>query len=315
MLGLTLAELLLLLLFLFLLVATSLLFDRDKAKKELQGRLTASETERMAFRSALGDELDLAQFGGRVLTPAELSTPLASIKQLAQQKDDLADKLNASRTELSAIRNSSSPSATQMSQLREQNDALKAMLDRAKADSQDYSRFKARAAAMDPSSDSAKTIDTALRQMAESKSARPTSTDPLGQCKAELSNANSRYAHAEAQCHSGDYPPCVYRDDGRAAYVYEVSLTQAGAIVRPGDTGSFEQIPWVSALPKLPLGEAISSDKFIELSTPYRLAGDKQSPACRFYIRVTDDMGNASREDFKQLYLSVQSNFYHHLER
>jgi hypothetical protein len=175
----------------------------------------------------------------------------------------------------------------------------------------------AKAAKLRPKDDPNTTVAAALDDYsrAHSSSDTPRKVDPLGQCRAELNNANARYAHAETACRSGDYPPCVYRDDGRAAYVYDVDLTEGGAIIHRGDTGQFEQIPWVASLPKLPLDQALSAADFVTASLPYKVAGDKQSPACRFYIRVHDNMGNASREDFKNLYLAVQSNFYHHLER
>lgn len=318
MLGLTLAELLLLLLFLFLLIATSLLFNRDKKYEDLQKTFRGSEVERAAFRSALGDALGLSQYGNRLLTKAELEAPLASIRELAQQKDDLEDQLSAAHSELGDARKSMPNAARQASALREQNDALKRMLARAKADLQTYNGFKSRAAVIAPNKSPPQTIAAALNDLADKQNKKPQKGDTLGQCKAELNNANARTAQAEARCHpgrAGDYPSCVYRNDGRAAYVYEVSLTEQGALVRTGDTGDFEQIPWVSALPKLPMDRALSPGEFITSSAPFRVAGDQQAPACRFYIRVQDNMGSASREEFKRLYLSVQSNFYHHLER
>lgn len=318
MLGLTLAELLLLLLFLFLLITTSLIFNRDNELKEVTARFSASETERLAFRNALGPDLGLDRYGNRPLTRSELDAPLASIRELNQQKEALADELTAARTELGEARKSVPDSAQEVSKLREQTSVLSNKLARAESDLVTYNRLKSRAAIIDPAEPPPQLIETALNEFADKQLAPAPKSNPLAVCKAELNNANARTSQAEARCRpgrNGDYPSCVYRDDGRAAYVYQVSLTENGAIVQSGDTGSYEQIPWVAALPKLPLNRSIPANEFIALSIPFRIAGDRQTPACRFYIRVSDDMGRASREDFKRLYLSVQSNFYHHLER
>ena len=131
-LGLTLAELLLLLLFLFLLLMSSILHRREQAREELQAEYDRAEQERRAFREALAS--DIARSLGEavaddfavLLTPQELSEPLARIGELSADNRHVRAALAAAQSELSALRDTQPPSQRDASLLREENAALRA---------------------------------------------------------------------------------------------------------------------------------------------------------------------------------------------
>jgi len=321
-LGLTLAELLLLLLFLFLLVMSAILHDRQTEQEELETRFAAVEEERLAYRNALAGEIEislgaeLANNAGQTLTREQLDAPLARLGQMSSENQTLRSQLQAARSELSELRESRPITEQEASALREENSFLNAQLAALEQELGDVSQLVAQANSVDPERSAAEVLQAAMTAYDDLSEEDRLLPDELAACRAERTNLGSQLAYTRAQCgREGDLPPCVYRDDGSVAYSYNVVLSQAGITVGRGDEGSFRSIPWVAALPDPRLDQPISLGEFLRSTRTHFEVSQQQDPECRFFVRIYDQMGDASRQEFLDQYLGVQNHFYHLLVR
>ncbi|SDL92360.1 hypothetical protein [Maricaulis salignorans] len=321
-LGLTLAELLLLLLFLFLLLMSSILFRREEEQLDLERRYDASEIERRAFRGAFEGQLEITlgnELAGNIgapLTQEQLQEPLARLAAMSSENVALRTDLEAATSELAALRDGRPFSQQEASTLRQENARLERQLAMLRDELGDVSELVSAANAVDPERSAADVLNAAMSSYAGLNNDQRMLPDQLAQCHAERSNIGSQLDYIRAQCgRAGDLPPCVYRDDGAIAYSYNVVLSQDGVTAGRGDEGRFRSIPWVAALPDPRLGQPMSLNEFLGATRSHFQASQQQNPECRFFVRIYDQMGDASRQEFLDQYLGVQSHFYHHLVR
>jgi hypothetical protein len=321
-LGLTLAELLLLLLFLLLLLMSSILFHRQEEQLDLETRYDASEIERRAFREAFEGQLEITLGGdvagniGAPLTQEQLQEPLARLAEMSNAALALHDELAAAETELAALREGRPITQQEASALRQENARLVGRLAALNNELGDIESLVSNANALDPQRNAAEVLNAALASYADLDDDGRALPDQLAQCRAERSNIGSQLAYTREQCgREGDLPPCVYRDDGSIAYSYNVTLSQAGVTVSRGDEGSFRSLPWVASLPDPRLDQPISLNEFLSATRTHFAVSQRQNPECRFFVRIYDRMGDASRQEFLDQYLGVQSHFYHLLIR
>lgn len=320
-LGLTLAELLLLLLFLFLLLMSSILHRREQAREELQAEYDRAEQERRAFREALAS--DIARSLGEavaddfavLLTPQELSEPLARIGELSADNRHVRAALAAAQSELSALRDTQPPSQRDASLLREENAALRAQAEALESLLGDPDQLANMAQAIDSERAPREILEASLASYADMGSEERALPDALAQCQAGRANLGSQLNYLRAQCgREGDLPPCVYKDDGSIAYLYSVYISSAGITVQSGDQGQFRSLSWVSSLPDPRLDTPISVAEFLSATQPHFATSRTQNPECRFFVRI-HDVGDTTRDQFLDQYVGVQRHFYHLLLR
>lgn len=321
-LGLTLAELLLLLLFLFLLIMAAILHDREEERQALEEQYEAAEAERRAFRGALQAQLelalgaDLAANLGQPLTAEQLAEPLARLSALSSENAGLRAELSAARSELAALREGRPVSQQEASALRQENARLAAELAALNEALGDAQALVDQAGALAPDRPPGEVLEAALEAYSGLGEEARDLTGDLAMCEAERANLDRTVDHIQAQCgREGDYPPCVYRDDGQIAYLYNVFLTQDGLVVRRGDEGSFRSLSWVASLPDPRLDTPIALGRFLDVTRAHYATSQAQNPECRFFVRIYDRMGTASRQEFLDQYLGVQTHFYHVLVR
>jgi hypothetical protein len=321
-LGLTLAELLLLLLFLFLLIMASILYQREEIRLEIEERFNVADEERRAFRNSLNVYLEevlgtqSVADPGRPLSAQELEEPLARLSRLSSEYAATSAQLRAARSELEQLRQGIPPTEREASALRQENARIQAELAQLNAALGDAQALIDQARQISPDEAASDVLRSALSAFAgldQEERALPTQ---LAACEAERSNLGRQLNYTQQQCgREGDFPPCVYRDNGQIAFLYDVFLTQRGIVVSRGDEGSFRSLTWVAALPDPVYGEPMSVAAFQSATRPHLATSQRQNPQCRFFVRIHDRMGEASRQEFLDQYLGVQSHFYHLLTR
>lgn len=321
-LGLTLAELLLLLLFLLLLVMSSILFRRQEEQRELQDRFNNAEVERQAFRQAFSEQFEIT-LGSEIaeniaapLTAEQLEEPLARLSEMSSENAALRTELEAAQSELTQIREGLPITEQEASALRQENAFLNAQLAALEEQLGNVEELVAQANAVDPERNAADVLQAAMTAYDDLSEEGRLLPDQLSACLAERTNLGSQLAYTQAQCgREGDLPPCVYRDDGSIAYSYNVVLSQDGITVGRGDEGSFRSIPWVATLSDPRMDQPISLGEFLNSTRAHFDASRRQDPECRFFVRIYDRMGDASRQEFLDQYIGVQNHFYHLLLR
>lgn len=132
-----------------------------------------------------------------------------------------------------------------------------------------------------------------------------------GACKADLQSCKNQttYLNSKLNAKTGgfDLPPCWVDSKGKIQYIFDTSLTDAGIYVEDKSVSGRE-----ADQDKLPLGHArygepLGPGEFATAFSP--LLKWSNDHGCRFYVRLYDDMRDGDRAEYKELRGSVEGYF------
>ena len=132
-----------------------------------------------------------------------------------------------------------------------------------------------------------------------------------GACKADLQSCKNQttYLNTRLNAKTGgfDLPPCWVDSKGKIQYIFDASLNDAGIYVEDkvvaGREGDQEKLPLSHARYGEPLGPGEFSTAFSPL---LKWSNDH---GCRFYVRLYDDMRDGDRAEYKELRGTVEGYF------
>jgi hypothetical protein len=132
-----------------------------------------------------------------------------------------------------------------------------------------------------------------------------------GACKADLQSCKNQttYLNTKLNAKTGgfDLPPCWVDNKGKIQYIFDASLTDAGIYVEDkavtGREGDQEKLP----LSRARYGEPLGPGEFSTAFSP--LLKWSNDHGCRFYVRLYDDMRDGDRADYKELRGTVEGYF------
>jgi hypothetical protein len=296
-LGLTLAEVLLLLMFLLLLALGSQV-EHYKLESETSRHDLEIVTAAMDSLKPLQEALAKGDSG--ISSVNELIQRLVRVQKLesnlAQLKED-----NASLATQAAVIKTLGPDPTKKLQ------EVAVALDRASQ--------------LDPNNPPA-LMKRALEVIARlGTSTQPEQVKPLSEMMAdatlkqrnELLEADREKIKLERDnlMHSGNgltYPSCWVAQNGQTEYIFDVTTKDGGLIVKDVAPGSRSGDPAIKYIDALQKGVLISERTFNDATN--RLFAYSKQQNCRFYAILRDDTGRESKERYKQLRAIVENHFY-----
>ncbi len=277
-LGLTLAEILVLLVFLLLLSMAALLLRRDQEQGALTEKLGRYDallrpvTEALARRGVVVKNTD----------------QLASLIERGAAADGLRSQLAEALTETEGMRRERQNQDRELSQLRHTAQSVA----RDTAAATDYAVL---AAILDraPGSSSQPLPEKLTRLIQQAATAGAASASLTGQ------NAQMRSELTRLKGNGGSgLPYCWALPDGRAQYMLKVEMQDTGVVVhdlepraRPEDSA------WL-LLDGVPRGRLMAMDEFIGQTSP--LQGRSTTDRCRYAIQVVDGTGVTNKPGYKR---------------
>jgi hypothetical protein len=132
-----------------------------------------------------------------------------------------------------------------------------------------------------------------------------------GACKADLQSCKNQttYLNTRLNAKTGgfDLPPCWVDNKGKIQYIFDASLNDAGIYVEDkavaGREADQEKLPLSRARYGEPLGPGEFSTAFAPL---LKWSNDH---GCRFYVRLYDEMRDGDRAEYKELRGTVEGYF------
>lgn len=312
LLGLTVAEAMLLILFALMLALGALMARKDKALANLGAQLVAATTQLQEAVARASVLEDLAQGRASEEFIREVVLARQAQAQMAKERQALAERER---------------------ELRQNADLAKALkgTDDVKARTRELAALGARleqeTAKLSPETKSKDLYDLvpqalAFADAAEKAQAQPDDAKQLlaGAEKVARENATlrgqvNRYRRELAKIgRGGEYPPCWVTEAGDIQYLFDIELLSSGSL-RVADATPPARIIDRRELPisRELFAGPVSRQRFIALTAPlFQLANKRE---CRFVVIARDRTEASQKDTFKNLLLTVEGHFYKSLRR
>lgn len=132
-----------------------------------------------------------------------------------------------------------------------------------------------------------------------------------GACKADLQSCKNQttYLNSRLNAKTGgfDLPPCWVDNKGKIQYIFDTSLTDAGIYVEDKGVAGRESDQEKLPLSRARYGEPLGPGEFSSAFSP--LLKWSNEHGCRFYVRLYDDMREGDRAEYKELRGTVEGYF------
>lgn len=290
MLGLTLAEVLLLILFILLLTYTVILLERDQAaeaKEEKIAELQTTNTDLEAqINVGLSDLINSVGLGG---------IPVADLEDLDLRLREALEV--TSRTKLSNEKLSKLvPSPDHAERLADQ---LELISDAPKATEIIEGWIE----------ENQPTEGADVGAGAETVEPEPQTVDEALKVIERLKNQNEFYERRMRNAGNGlTYPSCWYRDS-KAVYIYDISLLDDGLKVSRSDSREGLDLSALDANGAEPdFGVEIGFGAFSDRTRGLHQWSVDQK--CRFYVRLRDETSEDNKDGYKRAKQRVENHFY-----
>jgi hypothetical protein len=313
-LGLTMAEIVILIIFILLLALTALLeIERDKLLEEHEKLLEAEQQALSAERKAtdLTEQMSVLTdiSGGEDIE--ELVRELVAARQVLKKTGELRSQLAEARELVTQYEDAAREAGVSPTP-----EGISSALDEAKELVAQY-EDAAREAGVPPTPEG---VSRALVESREIQEALAEFGDMTGkeivQEGMELRTENTRLegqlANAQKKLVSlgkgSEMPSCWAKTDGTVEYIYEVAVNSNGMIVRKTNLPHREADRGLLPNSKLIENQDVSSSEFRSMTRPiYQWSIEKK---CRFYVKVYDLTGIAEKDIYKQRLKTVEGYFY-----
>jgi hypothetical protein len=277
-LGLTLAEVLVLLVFLLLLSMSALLLRRDREHAAMAGKLDRYAS----LLQPLGEAL-----AGRGVVIEETDRLVGLIERGAAA-DRLQGELQDARRALDTAQHASASDARELSRLRAAEGATARVAEGA-------ARYAALAAILErlPGAASIPLPERLERAVQRAAAADEGSASLLGQ------NAQMRGELARLKGNGGSgVPYCWALPDGRAQYMLKIEMGDTGVVVRDLDPRARPADPAWLLLDAVPRGRLMPMGEFIGQTA--QLQARAAAAQCRYAVQVVDATGITNKPGYKQ---------------
>jgi hypothetical protein len=296
-LGLTMAEALLLLIFLLMLILAVKLKDQTTQIGKLEQEKTEAQSTLAALQPILDrlpkqDKFDITKDYERMKQQLDLAN--ARLKD-AQLSVDLINQATAAMPDLKP------------------EDAAKALLNEAIIGRQALDAAKKIAPDVPPEQAVQALLDAAMIGQAVSKASNSPQQllASAATCRSDLQSCQNQsvYLNSRLTAKTGgfDLPPCWADRSGKIQYIFDASLQDDGIEVEDKEVEGRE-----ADQAKLPLGrvrfdQPMSRSEFADAFQP--LLSWSNQHGCRFYVRLYDDMKTSDRSAYKDLRGTVEGYF------
>ena len=128
---------------------------------------------------------------------------------------------------------------------------------------------------------------------------------------AALDQANERTERLQAQVQGGggtDHPSCWYDDDGTVAYLFDAALLEDGYILQPARAPQHQRKRTALPLEPVLIGRTLSPTEFLEQTRP--VFNWSVANKCRFFVRAFDLTAADQKELYKRRMRTLESHFY-----
>jgi hypothetical protein len=284
-LGLTLAEVLILLLFLLLLALGTRLHNLLRTNNELQVAIAELGPLIAEIRARGGPENESVE---------ALVKGLARVQQLEKEMSGLAErnaKLEAELAETTQELNALEPIVRAASRIRP--DDPPAVLKRAMA--------MVEAVGLDMDPDRLKSLSEMVTKEGVAQRMLATAQEESDRFRRERDNLMRRG-------NGLTYPSCWTAADGQTEYIFDVTIRDAGLTVRDIAPSGRAADPAWKYVESFPRGTEIDEHRFF--NSTKRLFDWSKEQNCRFYSVIRDATGPTSKERYKQLRMIVENHFY-----
>jgi len=111
-----------------------------------------------------------------------------------------------------------------------------------------------------------------------------------------------------------ELPPCwANSETGKPEYLFDVTINSTGMVIKrtnlPHREVQYQKLP----ISQITLDAELSQSDFRKQTNPLRLYGDQQEQKCRFFVRLYDQTRAQEKEIFKRSMLTTGENFYYWL--
>lgn len=277
-LGLTLAEVLVLLVFLLLLAMSALLLRRDREQAALTDKLGRYAVLLQPITEALDSR-------GIVV---EDTDQLASLIERGSAVDGLRSQLDEAGRKLEAARAASERQESELSRLREATREM-ARMSKAVAEHAALAAILESVEGQQPQSLPEK-LAGLVQKATIVEAATSSLTGQNAQMRAEL-------ARLKGNGGSGQ-PYCWALPDGRAQYMLKVEMQDSGVIVRDLEPRARPEDPAWPLLDGVSRGRLMPMSEFIAHTSP--LQARSNAERCRYAIQAVDGTGITNKPGYKQ---------------
>jgi hypothetical protein len=307
-LGLTMAEIMLLLIFLLLLVLAILLAVEKKHVREAERRaadIAKEEADVRKDRDQLREQLNQVQLADR--KKYDLTKEYQKIKA---ERDELKTREDEAKSAMEVL---------------EEIKAGRKDLDNAKA-AVEMKRLIVMAHRIEQQTSALAPNDTSEEAMAKFEKAAAigaevlasggTATDLLAKvamCEQEAKQCEANYSELArvTRNSSGTKPSCwVDPETKKAQMLFIAKLSDGGIYLEPTDIPSRASEREALPLEELKVGVAYERKTFSRAGRKIYDWAESQDPPCRFYVDIEDDTGADQKERFQELFFGVQDVFY-----
>jgi hypothetical protein len=296
-LGLTMAEALLLLIFLLMLILGIRLKTQTTAIRELEKQRDAAQSTLVAMQPVFDR-----------LSKDEKFDITKDYVRMQQQLADANARLKDAELTVGLVQQAASLAPAEATP----EQAVRALLNEAAIGRQALDA----AARLSPDLPPEQAVETLVNAAIIGQSLKDGGTpDALlasaGACKADLQSCKNQttYLNSKLNAKTGgfDLPPCWVDDKGKIQYIFDASLTDAGITIEDravaGREADQEKLP----LSRARYGEPLGRGEFSAAFSP--LLKWSNDHGCRFYVRLYDDMRAGDRAEYKALRGTVEGYF------
>ena len=127
----------------------------------------------------------------------------------------------------------------------------------------------------------------------------------LSSCQGQAAYLNRRL---NEQIGGFGLPPCWADENGRIQYIFDAVLTDGGIVLKDNKVPGREEDQAALPLSSMTYGEGMEHERFASASQPLLKWSDEHE--CRFYVRLYDGFDTGGRERYKNLRRTVEGYFY-----
>lgn len=130
-------------------------------------------------------------------------------------------------------------------------------------------------------------------------------TTELKSCQGQTAYLNRRL---NEQIGGFGLPPCWANAEGRVQYIFDTRMTDQGIVLADNKVLGREKDQAALPLSSARFNVALEPAAFAATMMPLRSWSEEHE--CRFYVRLVDDLAEGGRERYKELRRSVEGSFY-----
>lgn len=303
-LGLTVAEAMILILFALLLALSILIARRNEEIQRIE-RSAEQARERLAALEEI-----VERSGGEEMLKSDVFTELVRVRaELDQARREAADaaalreRVSQLESVAKALDNASGTDAETIAELASAGEALKSNLPSEMSLEQ--------AKALLPS---ALELADAVTKSDQSGQSATTAEklDRLSNLAKENADITGRMANLQRRLENAglgnELPPCWATEEGRVEYLFDIGLSGEGLVVK--DYSGSNRLEDRDALPVPPalFDRPLSDNEFLSITRP--LFESSEAKECRHFVRVYDLTGANQKQLYKNRLWTVEAHFY-----